>query len=135
MLITSSRWFNSIRGYKSKRQFAWPFRHIYGKLRPWTSSNIRLDWQSKSMLLMNRTPGMQFRRRLELARQEPSPSPSVHIRRLGQSVLDSVEWCSVCNSRPADGTLTIVLEYGQTMDIPACTLCVHNPEKVKFVYD
>jgi len=44
----------------------------------------------------------------------------------------SVEWCSVCNARPADGTLTVVIE-GQHVEIPACEPCVHDPEKVKFI--
>jgi hypothetical protein len=48
-------------------------------------------------------------------------------------VLESVEWCSVCNERPSDGTLTIVLEDGQRLDIPACELCVNDPKKVEFI--
>jgi hypothetical protein len=49
-------------------------------------------------------------------------------------VLENVrgEWCSVCNSRPADGSLTILIEEVQE-DIPACTVCVNDPDKVEFV--
>lgn len=40
-------------------------------------------------------------------------------------MLESVEWCSVCNGRPADGTLTIeepgTSEY---LPLPACLRCV-----------
>lgn len=48
-------------------------------------------------------------------------------------MMESVEWCSVCNSRPADGTLTILIEDGTTADIPCCEVCVHDKEKVEFV--
>jgi len=47
-------------------------------------------------------------------------------------VLGSVEWCSVCNERPADGTLTVLID-GVEVDIPACTPCVYDKEKVEFV--
>lgn len=49
-------------------------------------------------------------------------------------MLESVEWCSVCNSRPADGTLTVLIE-DVPEDIPACEMCVLDPEKVVFVDD
>lgn len=42
------------------------------------------------------------------------------------------EWCSVCNSRPADGTLTVILE-GEPEDIPACEPCVSDPHMVEFI--
>ena len=48
--------------------------------------------------------------------------------------MQSVEWCSICNSRPADGTLTVVLDgIDEPQDIPACELCVNDPEQVEFV--
>lgn len=47
-------------------------------------------------------------------------------------VVVKTEWCSVCNERPADGTLTVLID-GQPVDIPACEPCVRNPEKVEFI--
>ena len=47
-------------------------------------------------------------------------------------MLESVEWCSVCNSRPADGTLTVLIN-DIPEDIPACEPCVHDKTKVEFV--
>lgn len=47
-------------------------------------------------------------------------------------MLDAVQWCAVCNSRPADGTLTILIN-DVPEEIPACEPCVHDPEKVEFV--
>lgn len=45
-----------------------------------------------------------------------------------------VEWCSVCNSRPADGILTVLLEgIDAPQELPACEVCVHDPERVEFV--
>lgn len=46
--------------------------------------------------------------------------------------LVSVEWCSVCNERPADGTL-IVLINDIAEPIPACEICVNDPTKVEFI--
>jgi hypothetical protein len=43
-----------------------------------------------------------------------------------------VQWCAVCNSRPADGILTIILN-DQEEDIPACAPCVYDKEKVEFI--
>lgn len=44
----------------------------------------------------------------------------------------SVKWCNICNARPADGQLTVLIE-----DIPevidACEPCVYDKEKVEFV--
>jgi hypothetical protein len=43
----------------------------------------------------------------------------------GKRLLEQVDWCSICNARPADGTLTVLLEGIETpQDIPACTPCV-----------
>ncbi len=47
-------------------------------------------------------------------------------------MIESVAWCSVCNSRPADGNLTILID-GIADDIPACEVCVNDPSKVEFV--
>ena len=43
-----------------------------------------------------------------------------------------VQWCNICNSRPADGTLTVIIE-GIPQDIDACEICVIDPEKVEFI--
>lgn len=47
-------------------------------------------------------------------------------------MLESVEWCSVCNSRSADGMLTVLIN-DVPEDIPACEPCVLDPSKVEFV--
>lgn len=44
----------------------------------------------------------------------------------------TIEWCVVCNSRPADGMLTVLID-DVAEDIPACELCVSDPERVEFV--
>ncbi len=50
------------------------------------------------------------------------------------SIPGVVEWCSVCNSRPADGMLTVMLEgFEYPEKIPACEPCVLDPEKVEFI--
>lgn len=46
--------------------------------------------------------------------------------------METVEWCSVCNMRPADGTLTVLIDDIEE-DIPACEPCVWDKEKVVFV--
>lgn len=40
-----------------------------------------------------------------------------------------VEWCGLCNERPADGTLTIVAT-GDTEEVPVpcCVYCAANPK-------
>lgn len=47
-------------------------------------------------------------------------------------MFESVEWCSVCNANPADGTLTVLID-DVPEDIPACNGCVRDPDKVVFV--
>lgn len=47
-------------------------------------------------------------------------------------MLDAVQWCSVCNERPADGTLTVLID-NQRVDIPCCLLCKNDPKKVEFI--
>lgn len=44
----------------------------------------------------------------------------------------TIEWCSVCNSRPADGMLTILVNE-QEVEIPACAKCVDDPKRVEFI--
>ena len=44
----------------------------------------------------------------------------------------SVEWCNICNSRPADGTLTVLIDDVET-DIDACEVCVVDPTRVEFI--
>lgn len=37
----------------------------------------------------------------------------------------NVEWCSFCNSRPADGNLTVLDTItNKTLVLPACASCV-----------
>lgn len=47
-------------------------------------------------------------------------------------MIEPYPWCSVCNSRPADGKLTIIID-----DVPevidACIPCVNDPKKVEFI--
>lgn len=43
-----------------------------------------------------------------------------------------VEWCNICNERPADGVLTVIIE-GVEEDLDACMVCVHDPKKVEFI--
>lgn len=48
-------------------------------------------------------------------------------------MLESVEWCSLCQAKPADGTLTILIDNDEPVDIPACEDCVNDKSKVQFV--
>lgn len=43
-----------------------------------------------------------------------------------------VIWCNICNERPAEGKLTVIIE-GIEQIIDACTICVNDPTKVEFV--
>lgn len=47
-------------------------------------------------------------------------------------MIGTYQWCSVCNSRPADGKLTILIDDVEE-SIDACIPCVHDPERVEFV--
>lgn len=43
-------------------------------------------------------------------------------------------WCNICNSRPADGKLLVLLEgFDEPQELDACIPCVHDPEQVEFV--
>lgn len=44
-------------------------------------------------------------------------------------MLEVVHWCSLCNKRPADGTLTIVDELDEVVEIPACYPCVMDVQR------
>lgn len=48
------------------------------------------------------------------------------------TLFEQISWCSVCNSRPADGMLTVLIN-DVPEDIPACEPCVLDPSKVEFV--
>lgn len=43
-----------------------------------------------------------------------------------------VEWCNICNSRPADGRLAVIIE-GVEEELDACTPCVYDKDKVEFI--
>jgi hypothetical protein len=48
----------------------------------------------------------------------------------------SVEWCSLCNSRPADGTLTIQDPISlEPLDVPACEPCVREIPSEDWIND
>ena len=47
-------------------------------------------------------------------------------------MIESYTWCSVCNSRPSDGRLTVLIE-DIPQEIDACIPCVNDPEKVEFI--
>lgn len=42
-----------------------------------------------------------------------------------------ITWCNLCNSRPSDGKLTVIIE-GQEEVLDACEPCVNDPEMVEF---
>ncbi len=43
-----------------------------------------------------------------------------------------VEWCNICNQRPSDGKLTVIIE-GAEETLDACYLCVTDKDKVEFI--
>jgi hypothetical protein len=47
-------------------------------------------------------------------------------------VLERVEWCTLCSSRPADGVLTILIN-DIPEKVPACEVCVWDKTKVEFI--
>jgi len=48
-----------------------------------------------------------------------------------ENFVEHVDWCNVCNSRPADGKLTVIVD-GAPLTLDACEICVYDPNKVVF---